>query len=254
MLLVVACLLNVKHSVIEMFKLTASASRSHSVRSALANIIRVRRLFSCIASHSAPAGIIPDLALPRSIPESKQSPANTSHASRFSLNNKTIVVTGAGRGLGITLAEAVLEAGEHVACLDILDEPAEEAWSPLRELARKSYLGLSYHKVDITNEEHLERVFKEVDKQASEINAPFHGAIACAGVQQKLDAVDYPAADFERVLRVNVTGAFLTAEFSAQIMVKNKTRGSIVLIASMSGQIANRVGSCSKYETIISIF
>jgi NAD(P)-dependent dehydrogenase (short-subunit alcohol dehydrogenase family) len=54
-------------------------------------------------------------------------------------------------------------------------------------------------------------------------------------------ALEYPAADFERIQRVNVTGAFLTAKHTARVLVRNGRGGSVVLIASMSGQIANRV-------------
>ena len=42
----------------------------------------------------------------------------------FSLAGKTVAITGGGRGLGITLAFAVVEAGGHAACLDILPEPS----------------------------------------------------------------------------------------------------------------------------------
>jgi NAD(P)-dependent dehydrogenase (short-subunit alcohol dehydrogenase family) len=65
--------------------------------------------------------------------------------------------------------------------------------------------------------------------------------VACAGIQQKVPALEYEGQDFERILRVNVTGAFLTAKRTARILVEKKRPGSIVLIASMSGQIANRV-------------
>ena len=54
-------------------------------------------------------------------------------------------------------------------------------------------------------------------------------------------ALEYAVADFERILRVNVTGTFLTAKHAARIMIKNGVQGSIVMIASMSGNIANRV-------------
>lgn len=193
------------------------------------------------ASRSAPAGIVPDLDLPREIPEAKQSHANAPHVAQFSLKNKTVAVTGAGRGLGMTLAQAVLEAGGHVSCLDVLDQPAADAWSQLQRVAHGAGLDLAYHKVDITDEAHVEQVFEDIGDRALKYNAPLHGTVACAGIQQKLNAIDYPATDFERILKVNVTGAFLTAKYSARVMIKNGTPGSIVLIASMSGQIANRV-------------
>ncbi|KAK6199651.1 hypothetical protein LQW54_010035 [Pestalotiopsis sp. IQ-011] len=193
--------------------------------------------------------IVSDVALPAHIPESKITPANTSHTALFSLSGKTVAITGAGRGLGITLAAAVLEAGGNVACLDILTEPAAEEWAGIQETAKASALQLSYRRVDITDEDSLSRVLDEVAAEAAAAGSQFYGAIACAGIQQKVPAVDYPKSDFERMLSVNVTGTFLTAKHSARIMIKNGVKGSIVMIASMSGDIANRGLTCSAYNT-----
>jgi NAD(P)-dependent dehydrogenase (short-subunit alcohol dehydrogenase family) len=190
-----------------------------------------------------PATATADLALPAVVPESDQTPANTSHAALFSLANKTVAITGGGRGLGITLAGAVLEAGGHVACLDILPAPAAAEWASLQKLARASGLGLSYRRLDVTDEEALAAVFDDIDAEASARGAPFYGCVACAGIQQRLPAIEYPAADFDRIQRVNVTGTVLTAKHTARVLVKNGVRGSLVLIASMSGQIANRVSN-----------
>lgn len=185
-----------------------------------------------------------DLALPAEAPESQATPANASHAALFSLRNKTIAITGGGRGLGLTLAAAVLEAGGSAACLDVLEAPAaEEEWAAARRTAEAHGLRLSYRRVDVTDEAGLSAALDEVAAEAEAAGAPFHGAVACAGVQQRVPAVDYPKDDFERILRVNVTGTFLTAKHSARILIKSGVGGSIVMIASMSGQVANRVSS-----------
>ncbi|KAH6853134.1 D-arabinitol 2-dehydrogenase [Chaetomium sp. MPI-CAGE-AT-0009] len=186
---------------------------------------------------------------PAFVPESQQTPANTPYAAPFSLANKTVAITGGGRGLGITLAGAVLEAGGSVACLDILPEPAADEWAALQKIAKASNLGLSYRRVDVTDEEALATIFDEIDIEAAAQGSPFYGCVACAGIQQKVPAIEYPAADFERIQRVNVTGVFLTAKHTARILVKNGVHGSIVLIASMSGQIANRGLTCTAYNT-----
>lgn len=194
-----------------------------------------------VAESTGNTGIVADLALPRDVPESHITPANASHTALFSLSKKTIAITGAGRGVGITLAAAVLEAGGHVACLDILDAPAAEEWAAIQKTAKAARLQLSYRRVDITDEANLSQVLDEVAAEGEAAGAPFYGAIACAGIQQQVPAVDYPKADFERMMSVNVTGTFLTAKHSARILIKNGVKGSIVMIASMSGEIANRV-------------
>jgi NAD(P)-dependent dehydrogenase (short-subunit alcohol dehydrogenase family) len=65
--------------------------------------------------------------------------------------------------------------------------------------------------------------------------------ISCAGIQQMVDAIDYPMDGFRRILEVNVTGSFLISKYTARSLRDQKLGGSIVMIASMSGQIANRV-------------
>ncbi|KAI0466903.1 D-arabinitol 2-dehydrogenase [Xylaria cf. heliscus] len=192
-----------------------------------------------------------DVGIPASMGTQKLETFQThsSHSALFSLSNKTIAITGGGRGLGITLASAVLGAGGHVACLDILAEPEVTEWATLREMAEGFGLGLSYHRVDVTDEEALSRIFDKIDLRSSHLGAPFYGSIACAGIQQSVPAINYAKVDFDRIQHVNVTGTFLTAKHTARLLVKNGVCGSIVLIASMSGQIANRGLTCAAYNT-----
>ncbi|KAF2832977.1 short chain dehydrogenase [Ophiobolus disseminans] len=166
----------------------------------------------------------------------------------FSLTGKTIAITGAGRGLGITLTSAVLEAGGHVACLDILPEPSTAEWQSLAKLSGQSGTTASYWKCDVTSEADVTRVLEEIAQAGEERSAPLNGIIACAGIQQKVLALEYEASDFERILRVNVVGAFISVKRAAKILKDKGAGGSIVLVASMSGQIANRGLTCTAYN------
>jgi NAD(P)-dependent dehydrogenase (short-subunit alcohol dehydrogenase family) len=159
----------------------------------------------------------------------------------FSLANRTVAITGGAQGLGITLALAVLEAGGHASCIDIQPAPSATEWSALQTLAHAKSLKISYHQCDITKEDELARVIDIIGAAAKAQNAPLRGAVACAGIQQTKPALEYPAEDFRRILDVNVTGCFLTAKHCARVFVEQKVSGSIILVASMSGQIANRV-------------
>ncbi|EXF81599.1 short chain dehydrogenase [Colletotrichum fioriniae PJ7] len=193
-----------------------------------------------------PPVAVSDMDLPAEpvhpLPEAKDPLASSVATPQlFSLANKTIVITGGGRGLGITFALAILEAGGHAACLDILPEPSPIEWAHLTKLATSKNLSISYHKCDITDEEATEKVFEEIADAADSRGAPFWGAVACAGIQQKIPALEYPVADFERIQKVNVVGVFVTAKHAARVLVKRKSKGSILLISSMSGEIANRV-------------
>ncbi|KAK5074573.1 hypothetical protein LTR70_010143 [Exophiala xenobiotica] len=187
--------------------------------------------------------------LPRDIPETVLSAATEETPALFSLKGTTTLITGAGRGLGITLTAAVVEAGGHMACVDILHEPSAEEWRLLQKKSAAKGLGVSYHRCDVTNEESMQEVFSVVSDVAHRRHAPLSGTIACAGIQQSLPAIDYPKTDFDRILGVNVTGAFLTAKYAAKKMMEHNVKGSIVMIASMSGQIANRGINCTAYNT-----
>ncbi|GIZ43629.1 hypothetical protein CKM354_000684600 [Cercospora kikuchii] len=182
-------------------------------------------------------------------PESQVSAANAPTPALFSLSGQTIAITGAGRGVGITLAIACVEAGAHVACLDVLPSPAVKEWAIIQSLCKKNNLTATYGKCDITNESDVQTTLEEIASREQSKTAPFSGIIACAGIQQKTLALDYPPEDFNKMLNVNVTGTFLTAKHASKIFVKNNIKGSIVLIASMSGIIANRGLHCTAYNS-----
>ncbi|KAI1172475.1 hypothetical protein F4777DRAFT_511777 [Nemania sp. FL0916] len=165
----------------------------------------------------------------------------------FSLKDKVIVVSGGAQGLGVVQAEALLEAGATVHVLDRQPEPP--ANSIYQRVARraKDELGTSifYHQVDVrTGVENLNSIVEEIAKKHGRMD----GLIAAAGIQQETPALDYKAADADRMLGINVTGVFVTAQAVARQMIRFDTPGSLVLIASMSGTIANRGLICPIYN------
>lgn len=149
--------------------------------------------------------IVSDISLPADVPESNQTAAGVPGDQLFSLKNQTILITGAGRGLGIELALGVVENGGHVAALDILDAPSAE-WETLQKTAKLRGVTATYRKADITDEEDFVSAVAEISSRGRSLNAPLQGAIACAGIQQKIPTLEYPVADFERMLRVNTIG------------------------------------------------
>ncbi|KAM6536119.1 hypothetical protein FALCPG4_005637 [Fusarium falciforme] len=197
----------------------------------------------------APA-IVCDIELPAEVPETRATPASKASTFKlFSLEGKTVAITGGARGLGITLAIAVVEAGGSIGCLDILDEPSPAEWAQLNKIAAANNSSVSYRKCDVTDEASVELAMKAIAAEGDKAGAPFWGTIACAGIQQQIAAVDYPAADFNRILEVNVTGVFNTCKYAARVLKEKNSPGSIVIIASMSGNIANRGLSCTAYNS-----
>ena len=127
--------------------------------------------------------VVSDIALPSHIPESSQTPSAASTGKLFSLANRTIAITGGGRGLGITLALAVVEAGGNAACIDILPSPSPSEWLTLQKLANIAKLSVSYHQCDITIEDSISETLDKIAEEGSKAGAPLHGTIACAGIQ-----------------------------------------------------------------------
>lgn len=87
-------------------------------------------------------------------------------------------VTGGARGLGITLAAALLEAGSHVYCLDILPEPSPKEWAALVVKAEALNLSVKYLTVDTTKPSLVNEVFERIAAEAPE---PLRAVVAAAG-------------------------------------------------------------------------
>ncbi|KAJ5914723.1 hypothetical protein N7504_003606 [Penicillium tannophilum] len=191
-----------------------------------------------------------DHTLPSVVPETKETPAAFAPTNDlFSLAGRTVAITGGGRGLGMTLTTAVLEAGGDVACMDLLPEPSSEEWIAVQKLAKSKGLQATYNKCDVTDEEATEKLLEKIAADGKARKMPLRGLITCAGIQQMVPALDYPVDGYRKMLDVNVLGTFIPAKHFSRILVEEKAPGSIVMIASMSGQIANRGLTCTAYNS-----
>ena len=88
----------------------------------------------------------------------------------------------------------------------------------------------------------------KVVEEIASAHGRLDGLIAAAGIQQETSALEYTAEDANTMFSVNITGVLMTAQATARQMLKYKSPGSIVLIASMSGSIANRGLICPAYN------
>ena len=140
------------------------------------------------------------------------------------------VVTGGGRGLGRSMAAALGRQGMHVALLDVLTDVAEEA-SRLGHECGSATAGLH---ADVTNVASLTAAFAAV---AERLGRPTV-LVNAAGVTQWADSEHVSAADWRRVIDINLNGTFLACQaFAGQTL--DHGGGTIVNVASMSGQIVN---------------
>ncbi|EOA91767.1 uncharacterized protein SETTUDRAFT_85645 [Exserohilum turcica Et28A] len=134
------------------------------------------------------------------------------------------------------MAEGLVEAGGRVHCLDRLPEPPKSFQEAQERLNSPDGGDLVYHRVDVTDEGPLQKCIEDIAAERKRLD----GLVAAAAIQQVTPALDFKKEDIEKMLEVNYTGVFLTARECARQMMKYKIQGSICLIASMSGTIANR--------------
>lgn len=144
------------------------------------------------------------------------------------LKDSVALVTGAGRGIGAAVARALVGAGARVALVSRTE-------SELRELARE--LDPSGERAlalpgDVADETDVERVFDEAEARLG----PLEALVNNAGIptRRPFEVADYPTEDFDRILAVNLRGAFLCARSAARRM-RERRRGTIVTIGSISG-------------------
>lgn len=168
------------------------------------------------------------------------------------------MVSGGARGLGLVQAEALLEAGARgrrriipcnktkrsltdrfpVHAIDRLPPPSSDSQFTRVSERAITELGtsLDYHEVDVRDVQKLNSTVGAIASRHGRLD----GLIAAAGIQQETPALSYTAEDVDKMMSVNVTGVFMTAQAVARQMVERKQGGSLVLIASMSGTVANR--------------
>ncbi|KZF20137.1 oxidoreductase [Xylona heveae TC161] len=164
----------------------------------------------------------------------------------FRLNNRTIVVTGAAGFLGREVAGSILEAGGDVVCLDVVPTPPPESWEHLEGVAKTHGGVIRYLRVDITNHDNISETFASF---VPNLRHPIRGLVACAGVSDNDPAHEFSAERFQRLLEINVVGTFSVAQAVALEMKKADVSGSMVLVASMSGTVANKGVDTAAYNT-----
>lgn len=168
----------------------------------------------------------------------------TKRLPEFNLTDRVVLVSGAARGLGLTQAEALLEAGATVYALDRLPEPSPDFYRVQKRAAEELGSTFYYKQIDVRDVDNLNKIIEEIGQAHGRLD----GLIAAAGIQQETPALEYTAKDANLMFEINITGVFMTAQAAAKQMIKYGNGGSIAMIASMSAHIANRVNSWPKLK------
>ncbi len=152
--------------------------------------------------------------------------------SLFDLTGKKALVTGGAVGIGRACAVALAGAGADVAIIDIDAETGPKTAEAIKVMGRDSL----FVRCDVTSKAQVQDMVKAVVAAFGRLDIGVNNAgIAILGADEELDQ-----ADWDKVIAVNLTGAFLCAQAEAQQMIRQQpTEGKIINTASMSATIAN---------------
>ena len=147
-----------------------------------------------------------------------------------SLTGKTVVVTGAARGLGAAIAEACVRHGATVVLTDVLADEVGAAAAALGERASAQTLDVS----DPDSWQQLGAVLRNGNGCPDVL-------VNNAGIVQPAAIADISVADLRRALDVNVVGTFLGIQTFVELHreLHERRPGSIVNIASVRGMIGS---------------
>lgn len=150
---------------------------------------------------------------------------------KMRLDGKSIFVTGGARGIGKSVATAFCEAGADVAIVDMDIKTARETAEWLHETTGSDTIAIE---ADVTVPEQVNAMVEKVVAKYGKLDVAFCNA----GICMNIPAEEMTYEQWSKVINVNLTGVFLTAQAAGRVMLK-QGYGSIINTASMSAHIVN---------------
>ena len=146
----------------------------------------------------------------------------------MSLENKTVVITGAAMGIGRAAAISCAEAGGRTVLADIDETRLKETFGEIHAAGGES----SCQVVDVSDARQVEELMAGAVEDFGRIDALINCAGILEGAYVPVDELDETV--WQRVMDVNLKGSFLTCKYVAPVMKKQK-KGVIVLLSSGAG-------------------
>ncbi|OEY66341.1 SDR family NAD(P)-dependent oxidoreductase [Marinobacter sp. X15-166B] len=140
------------------------------------------------------------------------------------LTNKISVVTGAGQGMGRTIVQHFVEQGATVYAVDVNAEALEQTVKGLNGKAHPVVC-------DITDESAVTELMSRIDQDHGRLDVLVNNA----GIGSVDSLLETPLDTWQRVINVNLTGAFLCSREAVRIMTKTG-QGSIINFSSTAAQ------------------
>lgn len=152
----------------------------------------------------------------------------------FDLTGKNALVTGGTHGIGMALATALADAGATIIVNDIVPEKLEQAKV---EYARNGIKAHTYV-LNVTDEEAVENTIPIIEDEVGPIDILINNA----GIIMRVPIMEMKAADFTRVLDIDLTGPFIMGKAVAKGMIA-RGHGKIINMCSMMSELGRNTVS-----------
>ena len=143
----------------------------------------------------------------------------------FRLDGRRALVTGGGRGIGLTAASALADAGAHVTLAARTSHEIEEAAAAIRARGQQA----SPLTLDVRDVEAMQETIAA--------QAPFDILVNNAGTNRPRPFVDVTVEDFDFMFSLNVRAAYFVAQAVARRLIEANKPGSIINMSSQMGHV-----------------
>jgi 2-keto-3-deoxy-L-fuconate dehydrogenase len=167
----------------------------------------------------------------------------------FSLENKTVLVTGSGSGIGQAIALRFAQQGAKVAVADLQPAAAQETVSQINATAKNEAIALT---LDVAEEAQVKAAIDHIAQHWGRLDILVNNA----GISHVGNILETSLEDWEKVMRVNSGGVFLCAKYALQQMLaQSPAGGNIINIASVAGLIAveRRLPYCASKGAVVAL-
>lgn len=160
---------------------------------------------------------------------------------KFRLDGRRALITGGSRGLGRAMAQALAEAGADLVLVGREESSLQQAQQELQVLGRR----VTYLAADLAVPSAVEKMCATALVE----HGPIHILINNVGGRRiSIATEEMPLEDWQRLLDLNLTSAFLCTKLIGGAMVQRRS-GRIINVASICGQIATKGIHGRHYET-----
>jgi len=154
--------------------------------------------------------------------------------SKFSLEGKVALVTGASYGIGFAIASSYAAAGATIVFNDINQELVDKGIKAYEEVGIKAH----GYVCDVTNEDMVQELVKKVEQDVGVIDILVNNA----GIIKRIPMIEMSAKDFRQVIDIDLNGPFIVSKAVIPGMIK-KGGGKIINICSMMSELGRETVS-----------